>query len=457
MNRKNTYLFICTFLLALPMIAQEVTTQGKEFWLSYMGNGFKDNGFQSYVQTQVLVSAKRSCSGTISNPSTGWSKNFSVEANDITSIDIPLAQGYNETSDYEVVTQKGLQIVTTDTVSVYCTNVASNSFDATYVLPVHALGDDYIIQTYDQSAAVQYFSDLTTYLTSAFLIVAVEDSTIVDITPQVKTLSGTAAGIETSVTLQAGETYQVRSHTGSGSRDLTGSRVTTRDCKPIAVFNGNTLTTIPDVDNGYDHIFEQAMPVRSWGRKFVVTASTSRRRDLVKIVSAANDNVITRNGQTIATLQEYGTHSFYLNSSEKSCYIESTSPVAIYLYNTTSSDDDKAIGDPSMLWIAPIEQRLNEITFATFSGDEYHNSSIDDHYVNIIVASDDIDKVYFDHTLIPSQSFNTVNGNADYSFVSKSISHSAHHISCTGGFNAQVYGFGVARGYAYLVLSLIHI
>ena len=452
MNKKNIFLIICTFCLALPMLAQEVTTQGKEFWLSFMGNGFKNNGLVAYVETQVLVSAKRSCNGTISNPSTGWSQDFSVNANDITTIDIPLSQGYNETSDYEDVMQKGLQIITTDTVSVYCTNVASNSFDATYVLPVQALGDDYIIQTYDQSTAMQFYSDLNDYLTSAFLIVAVEDNTIVDITPQVKTLKGSPAHVEFSVTLQAGEAYQVRSHNGDGSRDLTGSRVTSRDCKPIAVFNGNTLTTIPDVDNGYDHIFEQAMPVRSWGRKFVVTASTSRRRDLVKIVSASNDNVVTRNGTTIATLQEYESYSFFLNANDKSCYLETTAPSGVYLYNTTSSDD-KAIGDPSMLWIAPIEQRLNEITFATFTGDEYHNSSIDRHYVNIIVASDDIDKVYFDGAAIPTQLFNTVNGNADYSFVSTSIEHSAHHISCEGGLNAQVYGFGTARGYAYLVGS----
>ena len=455
MKRHKSRLLVLITIAVFVQVAeaQEVTTQGKEFWLSFMGNGFKNNGITAYVETQVLVSAKRGCTGTISNPYTGWSKNFRVEANDITTIDIPLQQGYNETTDYEIATYKGLQIVTTDTVSVYCTNVASNSFDATYVLPLQALGDDYIIQTYDQSTSMQFGSDLSDYLTSAFLIVAVEDNTTVDITPRVKTLRGMAANEEFSVTLQAGEAYQVRSHNGDGSRDLSGSRVTTRDCKPIAVFNGNTLTTIPDVSNGYDHIFEQAMPVRSWGRKFVVTASTSRRRDLVKIVSAADDNAITIDGTPLTTLQEYESYSFFLNSSDASCYLESASPCAVYLYNTTSSDDDKAIGDPSMLWIAPIEQRLNEITFATFSGDEYHNSSIDDHYVNIIVASDDIDKVYFDHVLIPSQSFNTVNGNADYSFVSKSISHSAHHISCTGGFNAQVYGFGMARGYAYLVGS----
>ena len=438
--------------LALSASSQEISTQGKEFWVSYMGNGYWDNGYPSYVDTQLLISSKRNCSGTIINPITGWTKTFNVAANNITSIDIPNEQAYNATSAYEVITTKGLQIITDDTVSVYCTNIASNSFDATYVLPVQALADDYIIQTYDQSTQIPNGLNLNQYLTSAFLIVGVEDNTTIDITPKVNTLGGHSAGQEFSITLHAGETYQVRSNNGMGSRDLTGSRVTARDCKKIAVFNGNTLTTVPNLSNGFDHIFEQAMPIRSWGKKFVVTQSSSRYRDYVKIVSASDDNVVQKNGETVATLQIGESYGFYLTSSQKSCYLETSGQSAVYLYNTTSSDD-RGNGDPSMLWIAPVEQRLNEITFATFSGDEIHNSSISNHYINIIVATEDVDKVYFDGGLLSASDFETVTGNPNYSFIRSQISHSAHHITCVNGFNAHAYGFGDARGYAYLVGS----
>ena len=452
---KIALLFALAFVGGIDFTyAQEVSTQGKEFWVSYMGNGFKTNSTPAYVNTQLMISGKRQCTGTVTNPYTGWSQDFSVIPNRITQIDIPNAQGYNETSEYEIVTRKGLQIKTSDTVSVYCTNIASNSFDASYVLPVQALGDDYIIQSYDQCPR-QFNNNVDPYLSSAFLIVAVEDNTIIDITPTVETLGGHNAGLAFSITLQAGECYQVRSNLGNDSRDLTGSRVTAHNCKPIAVFNGNTLTTVPNLSNGFDHIFEQAMPVRAWGKKFVVTQSSSRRRDYVKIVSASNNNMIKQNGTVIATLQSCESLGFYLNATEKSCYIESTYPCAVYLYNTTSSDDNDSeeMGDPSMLWIAPVEQRLNEITFTTFSGNASQNASIDDHYVNIIVASDDIDKVYFDDELIPPSAFEPVNGNANYSFTRKNIQHTAHNIKCSNGFNAHVYGFGHARGYAYLVGS----
>ena len=433
--------------------AQEVTTQGTEFWVSFMGNGFKTNP-PGYVLTQIMVSSERTCTGTITNPNTNWTQTFDVEANNITLIDIPENQAYNETSIYETPSNKGLMIVTTDTVSVYCTNIAANSFDASYVLPIEALADEYIIQTYEQSSTGS--SGIAEYLTSAFLIVATEDNTTIDIIPSTSTLAGSPSGQPITVTLNKGQTYQVRSNRqNGGNRDLSGSRVTSHDSKPIAVFNGNTLTTIPTFNDGYDHIFEQAMPLRSWGKKFIVTQSYSRHRDFVKIVSSADNNVVKINGTVIATLNSCEVYSLEISQNEKSCYIETSEPSGVYLYNTTSKDDggSNTNGDPSMLWIAPIEQKMTHVTFTTFSGTAALSSSISHHYVNIIVDTDAIENVYFDNSLLPSSSFEPVEGNNAFSFIRKEISHNVHHISCSSGFNAQVYGFGKARGYAYLVGS----
>lgn len=107
-------------------------------------------------------------------------------------------------------------------------------------------------------------------------------------------------------------------------------------------------------------------------------------------------------------------------------------------------------GDPSMAWIPPVEQRIDEITFCTFNS-EYEFASIDYHYVNIVVESDDVGRVYLDGNLIPASEFHVVAGTSDYSFVRKTISHGTHHLSCETGLIAHVYGFGQARGYAYCV------
>ena len=442
------FLFLCLIGVLIPEFhAQEVTTQGKEFWLSFIGNGFKyhpDVPSQGWVRVQLLVSAKRNCEGTIANPNTGWTQNFNVEANNIFSVDLPEEQVYVECSQYEQVVNKGLIITTTDTVSVYCANIATYSFDASYVLPTPGLADDYIIQTFDQSSG-------TYDPTSAFVVVATEDNTIIDITPSVTTFGGKPAHQEFTITLNRGQAYQLRSKTSFGDRDLSGTRVTARDCKRIAIFNGNNLTLVPtSATSDSDCVFEQAMPLHSWGKKFVVTNSLNRNDDYVKITSAADGNEILKNGTHLRTLDANESYTFRLSSNDKSCYLEASHRCAVYLYN--SSSNGAGNGAPSMVWIAPIEQRIDEITFSTFNYD-HNNVNINKHYVNIIVQSEDIDQVYLDNTLLPSNQFEAVAGNDQYSFFRKQITHGVHQLSCPNGFNAHVYGFGDARGYAYMVGS----
>lgn len=106
------------------------------------------------------------------------------------------------------------------------------------------------------------------------------------------------------------------------------------------------------------------------------------------------------------------------------------------------------IGDPSVVWIAPVEQRIDRITFSTFNN---QNINIQTHHVNIIVNTEDVGSVFLDEVQIPSRAFSPVAGNSDFSFTRKDIQHGVHHLRCDNGFNAHVYGFGVAKGYAYLV------
>ena len=418
-----------------------------------MHNGFKDHTNGGWVINQVLISAKRDCSGTVANPLTGWTTDFNVRANSITTVEIPEDQGYHATNVYETITQKGIKVQADDTISVYCTNIAHVSFDASFVLPVESLGDEYIIQSYDQS----YDGSLNAYVynneTSALLIVATEDNTVIDITPSVATLGGRPAHETFTITMNAGETYHLRSVRTGNQRDLSGTHILAADCKRIAVFNGNTVTCIPiDMGNGYDHVFEQAMPLRSWGKKFVVTSSRNRNRDFIKITSSANGNAVTKNGNPLVTLSAGESYTFDMDEAEGSCFLEATQPCAVYLYNNSSYDQSwlGGLGDPSMVWIAPVEQRINDVTFSTF---DHPNIEIETHSVNIIVNTEDIADVYFDGEQISPLLFSRVNGTDDYKFTRMDISHGVHRITCDNGFNAHVYGFGDAKGYAYLVGS----
>lgn len=429
------------------------STQGKEFWFSYLENGYKYNGGE-WVDNTVMISAKRACSGTIEKPDGSLPAiPFSVEANGISIIDIPEEYAYNEDNS-EVVDNKSLLLRATDTVSVYISNIATYSFDASFVLPVESLGSEYIIQCFDQEYGSSPLNE--NILTTAFLILAVEDNTLVDITPSIETENQlTFPGTVATITLNAGETFFVRSGYGDNWRDLSGTVVMAHDEKKIAVFNGNTTTCIPtNVGNGRDHIFEQALPVDSWGQQFAVTTSRGRARDFVKITSGGDENAVTRNGQPLVTLSRGESYVFDLRSSSGSCFIGTTQPSVVYLYNTTGEEPlepaTSRIGDPSMAWIPPVEQRIDEITFCTFNS-EYEFASIDRHSVNIVVDNEAVGSVYLDGNAIDASEFHAVNGSSDYSFVRKGISHGTHHLSCETGLIAHVYGFGQARGYAYCV------
>ena len=455
MRRKFT---ISLFLLFIVVsVGAQNSSQGKEFWISFMQNGYKhyDDNYPEWVENTVMISAKRACTGVIR--STGNANNyryFSVGNNDVTFVDIPESWAYNEGNE-EVVDRKAVVLTASDTVSVFISNVAVYSFDASFVLPVESLGSEYFIQTDVQSMTDNINNQLKE--TSSFLIVAVEDDTEVEITPSVATLNGHGAGVPFLVSMSAGDTYFVRSNNNSEWRDLSGSTVFALNGKKIAVFNGNTVTRIPgDAQNGRDHIFEQALPVDSWGRRFVLTSSLGRPRDIVKVTSSADDNIIYRNGEEFAIIGYGDSYEFDLLAEEGSCYIETSEPSVVCLYHTSWEDPfhpaSSRQGDPSMVWIPPIEQRIKEVSFCTFDN-EHELAHIANHYVNIVVHRMDVDGVYLDGEQIDAGAFHPVAGSDEFSFVRREITNGMHHFYCESGLIAHVYGFGEARGYAYCVGS----
>lgn len=462
-------LFAIMLLLALGATCwAQNSTQGQEFWFSFMKNGYEENVDASsttpWVYMQVMVSARRACEGTITNPRTSWSMPFTVGDADVVTIPIPASAGYNDGNE-GIPSDFALLLTATDTVSVFIANCANNSFDASFVLPAESLGSEYIVQCDNQSetqGSIWFFFQDQGYPemeTSAFLIVATEDHTEIDIVPTATTLTGQQAGVPYSITLDRGQTYSMRSNNDTHSRDLTGTTVKAHDGKKIAVFNGNTLTAIPnDCTSGHDHIFEQALPVESWGRQFAITSAQSRTRDKVKVTALYDNDTVWCNGQRQAVINAGQSHEFWLysgnsgsgNISGGSCFVTTSLPSMVYLYNISHPDESQSgrYGDPSMVWIPPVEQKIDEITFCTFYHDQ---ASIDSHFVNIVVGSSNVNDVYLDGALIDASSFQPLSGNDALSYAKVQISHDVHNLSCAAGLVAYVYGFGQVKGYAYCV------
>ncbi|MBR4177437.1 MAG: IgGFc-binding protein, partial [Bacteroidales bacterium] len=157
--------FVVVLLCGFSMRAagQDMTTMGTDFWFSFAEGRIE-------AEMSVTVTGTRACSGVLTNPNTGWTRTFNVPAGGSVTVVIDTLQAYNIVPG--IVRNKGLHLTTTDEVSVYASNFLRTSFDATFVLPTDALGDEYMVQT---------FESCHTGDPSEFLIVGVEDNTVVDI------------------------------------------------------------------------------------------------------------------------------------------------------------------------------------------------------------------------------------------------------------------------------------
>ncbi|MBQ7489547.1 MAG: gliding motility-associated C-terminal domain-containing protein [Bacteroidales bacterium] len=418
---RKTFILISALIYSTFLWAQIPTTQGTEFWLTFMYN------HSTSATTNLILSAKNATTGTVSNPNAGWSTNFSIPAQGRVEVSIPNTYGYMTST--EQVQNMGILVQSNDTISVYAANYIAYTFDATNILPIQALGDEHIISTYNGQ-----------YDGSEFAIVATQNNTIVDITPSVYTQGGHSAGTTYSITLNRGQSYQVIS--SSATADLSGSKVVARDCKKIAVFAGCRCTNIPNGCPYCDHIVEQTWPVFSWGQEFVVTSSLTRTQDRVRVTAAANGTQIYADGQYLTTLNAGSSYEFTMSNSKTSAYLTSTQPVCVYLYIVGSSCGGSN-GDPASVWISPVEQRLQEITFGTFSPGQTLTQ-----YLNIVTPTLGLASMQLDGNNIAGQ-FQPVPGNNNYSFARMSVAHGTHTIQCDSGVVAHVYGLGTDESYAY--------
>ena len=454
MKKKRYFPVFLTLLLswlwADNAFSQAPSTQGTNFFITYMKNGYQGcNGTAINEHLKAIISATDACSVTISNPNTGWTNPpINVPQNGLVEVEIPYNQAYNVVS--ESIQSKGLLVSATDTISLVISNEATNSFDASFVLPTPVLADEYIVQnfvptTYNPSGSC---SGATR---SCFVIIATENNTIIDITPTRITEGGKPANVTFNITLNRGETYFVYSQQSGTNGDLSGSRIKARDCKKIQVFNGNILTTIPGTEsNGYDHIFEQAMPIAYWGKKFILTSSLNRQGgDFVRITALENGTQIFRDGALLNTINANATYEFLLTANPGVAYIETSNPCAVNLYNTTSYFDNSSLGDPSMLWISPVEQQIKDIVFSTFQAND---GSISMNAVNVVCLTASVSSMQLDGNNIAAQ-FQPVLGNSDYSYARIIIQQGTHRLRNTTGFVGHVYGFGSAKGYAYSIGS----
>ncbi len=423
-----------SFLLLNPQKAQGqgLSTEGKDFWVGYMTNWLQSLG--NPVILELYISADDTVKGTVTMPrqSAFIPIDFTVYPNAVRRIMIPT--GLAMASGSNIIENKGIHVVTDKNVSVYAMNKRQYSADMTVVLPTYSLGNDYFVLSHweDGNRNDNANSD------SEFMIVAITDSTELEIIPSVTTKGGNPASVPFRVTLDRGQTYQIRA-----TDDLTGSRITATaltGCRSFAVFSGNMYTQVGecDVKNGHDHLYAQMYPVNTLGKNFIVVPLENRYGgDIIKFLATRDNTTITANGNSF----QLNAGEFVKILSDQVLDVQADKPIAIGQYSRTM-DCDGTLGDPFLIPISPNEQMLKKITFNAPG-----IATLENYSVSIIAKTTGTGSVTFDGYSIGNQ-FTPVSGTA-YSYARINTTAGNHTIRSADGFIAYVYGFGHNESFGY--------
>lgn len=438
---RSTSVLLFLFICSSSLTAQTGRSNlGRSFYLSFAPNGTNVDYLALYLTSRTKTQCK------IEITSLGYAKTVFINPGTVTSVFLPYIQPFSaEVRDVEQ-TSKGMAIrIQSDSdIVVYGHTHTNQSTDAFLGLPISSIGKEYFALCYQSFVAK--FQRGSFKIPGQFIIVANEDSTVIEISPSCKTLLGKPANQIFQILLNAGDVYLVQSDTASSSNDLTGSHIISN--KPISVLSGHNDTSIPDTSirsNG-DHtttdvLVEMLPPVTSWGNSaLVIPFATTQAPDLVRVVSAEDGNTININGIDVATLNA---GQFYeLQGVSQPLVIHSTNPMLVgqYMHSTV---DSIPYGDPALTLVYPVEQYDTAYTIMSVQDPAYVAN-----FINITTETSNINTVELDGSVIAAGSFKPIIGSS-YSFAQLNVKQGVHNLRATKGFGVTVYALGGYDSYAY--------
>jgi hypothetical protein len=444
MKKQKLFLCLRTFvLLCLVVSISSLHAQNTErdFWLTF---GQISNFSYTQVNLQIrIVNGDKPATGTLYFTNLGTSVPFNLLPQEVFTHPLDNNQKqavYNTTPGKS---NKSIHINSSEAIKVYALSQVSSAADATNVLPVEVLDNNYYQISYPPFPAS---------MSDAYVVVAVNNNTQLYYN-----------GIQIpSITLNAGDVYY-----STSSTDMTGNQITANN--PIAFFAVNKSARVPINFDAADNLFQQLAPVLTWGKNFFVPVS-HLAKDRVRIVASQNNTTIQRIGGThiYAPGGQTGT-TYTINAgqyieleallSNNGCFIQANKSVGVCTYLTGAAYTGLGISDPSQAWLPAIEQMGKSALIAPFI--PTGNTWITQHRAIIItpLATKDNTKVsigggvpaalsggdwYDNLTITPQMSFYIMplnNATASY------------HYTNSKGLIVMCYGHGYGESYYYLAGS----
>ena len=232
--------------LLVPAQVGAQTNEGTDFWF-----GFMEHINPTTNRKVVLITSRVNTSGTIRINGLNRTESFTVAANQVTQVELP---DETEFLGSEFIQETSVRIESQAPISVYIHQFNAFRSEATIVLPVSSISNQYFVMSYTGINTGFVGTGV-----SEFLIVATEDDSEISYTLADNTQGGSADGETVTILLQQGETYQVRA--AGAFDDLTGSFVTGNN--NFYVFAGASFAAVPAECSSFDNLLEMMTPILS--------------------------------------------------------------------------------------------------------------------------------------------------------------------------------------------------
>ncbi len=429
----------------LQIVSQQppLTTVGRDFWAMFNTRARNEGDPQMYEA--LFASAAQNGQLHVEATGLGIDLTFPLVANEVLTID--LTSYLPEDVIHGLgINNYGIHVTSDVDISLHLINQANFSSDASLLIPVPALGTDYMAMSY---ANFHSWAEALGYGRANYIgIVATEDNTTIDIDP-VSVLIETE-NVSDSITepyqiiLNRGESYQAIAKGGTQNLAVEVTGATISADKPVAVFSGDRAAGVQA--NHGDHLVEQVPPIASWSSSYLTFPLATRFGDTFRVLASENNTVVWVNDVAVALLNR-GEH--YETILEEPAHIVASSPILVAQFSNGAQFDSgqRASGDnradPFMAIVPPVEQFISTYNIAT-PIDLY---SLD--FVNIIAPASAIGSIRLDGSPVDTNLFVTL-PDSDFMGATISVSDGQHNLTGDEAFGVYVYGFNEFESYGYI-------
>lgn len=447
---------------------KDSSNRGKRFWVGYQRSWDFDQGSNSQEMVLYMSTTDQPANVQVRINGTSWVRNYTIPPFTSKASDYMPKGGLDDARLLdEGMYNRGISIVSDVPITAYAHIFASTNSGATMLFPVGVWGYEYYSLNNRQN-----YTSAGAYTT--IMVMADKDNTVVEITPSVPTLGGKPANVPFTITLNAGDVYQVLGAMIGGSEgyDLTGSIIKSipnanNECHPIGVFTGSSRTGIgcgTSTGSSGDLFLQQTFPYSAWGKTYL-TAPTSTSTNIstlmtniYRIMVKDPATVVKRNNVPFP-LSSLINNRYYQYESTTADIIVADKPVTMvqYMSSEGSCPNTNGDGDPESNILSPAEQAIDG-----FSGFYRNNlSAININYLTLILPDSGMNSLKIDgvpwNAIPAANKYSYAHSQPGYTVAIKKWAAGAGQssVESDSAYLGLVYGLGSVESYGYNVGTMV--